>query len=198
MTVEPFWTRQRDGVDRDALIDTASDVGREIPSRDDLGAIGGMLGYGNVYHDPSKGDLPTNNYMNGGPNEVVGITGERSSFPGVGVEAERHPDTGYWGLRILDAGVWAVKVNFRCVPAGNSGFFQVTTSSDPKYADASQVFRSTIAYGNFFDVLVANDPGELVVPIVMGSQSWTEGEMKMTMYRVDGGTSSFSQTNLRN
>ncbi|WP_145941760.1 hypothetical protein [Corynebacterium glyciniphilum] len=191
-----FRAPQRQSFDANIFEESMVDYGEQVTVRDDLGAIGGMLGYGNIYHDPNQSDLPTKSYMTGSANEIVGITGNRESFPGIGVTAEKD-SRDRWGLRITDAGVWQLTVNFRCVPATRSGYFQVTTSSQPKYAGDSQVNRSNIAYGNFHDVIVANQPGELVVPIVMGSESWTEGEMKMTMYRIDGGDSGFSQTNLR-
>lgn len=187
---------QRQSFDANIFEESMVDYGEQVAVQDDLGAIGGMLGYGNIYHYPNFDDLPGGTYMTGSAGQVVGISGNRSSFPGVGVTAEQNSND-YWGLRILDAGVWKVTVNFRCTPASGDTWFQVSTTHDPKYASADTANRRTIAYGNFSDVIVSNAGGELVVPIAMGSDSWTKGEMKMTMYRIDGGTSSFSQNNLR-
>lgn len=187
---------QRQSFDANIFEESMVDYGEQVAVQEDLGAIGGMLGYGNIYHYPNFNDLPGGTYMTGSADQVVGISGNRSSFPGVGVSAEQNSND-YWGLRILDAGVWKVTVNFRCTPASGDTWFQVRTTHDPKYASADTANRRTIAYGNFSDVIVSNAGGELVVPIAMGSGSWTKGEMKMTMYRIDGGTSSFSQNNLR-
>lgn len=187
---------QRQSFDANIFEESMVDYGEQVAVQEDLGAIGGMLGYGNIYHYPNFNDLPGGTYMTGSADQVVGISGNRSSFPGVGVSAEQNSND-YWGLRILDAGVWKVTVNFRCTPASGDTWFQVSTTHDPKYASADTANRRTIAYGNFSDVIVSNAGGELVVPIAMGSGSWTKGEMKMTMYRIDGGTSSFSQNNLR-
>lgn len=191
-----YRTPQRQSFDANIFEESMVDYGEQVAVQDDLGAIGGMLGYGNIYHYPNFDDLPGGTYMTGSAGQVVGISGNRSSFPGVGVTAEQNSND-YWGLRILDAGVWKVTVNFRCTPASGDTWFQVSTTHDPKYASADTANRRTIAYGNFSDVIVSNAGGELVVPIAMGSDSWTKGEMKMTMYRIDGGTSSFSQNNLR-
>ncbi|MGP9725539.1 hypothetical protein ACT3SZ_16175 [Corynebacterium sp. AOP40-9SA-29] len=191
-----YRTPQRQSFDANIFEESMVDYGEQVAVQEDLGAIGGMLGYGNIYHYPNFNDLPGGTYMTGSAEQVVGISGNRSSFPGVGVSAEQNSND-YWGLRILDAGVWKVTVNFRCTPASGDTWFQVSTTHDPKYASADTANRRTIAYGNFSDVIVSNAGGELVVPIAMGSGSWTKGEMKMTMYRIDGGTSSFSQNNLR-
>lgn len=191
-----YRTPQRQSFDANIFEESMIDYGDQVAVQEDLGAIGGMLGYGNIYHYPNFDDLPGGTYMTGSAEQVVGISGNRSSFPGVGVSAEQNSND-YWGLRILDAGVWKVTVNFRCTPASGDTWFQVSTTHDPKYASADTANRRTIAYGNFSDVIVSNAGGELVVPIAMGSGSWTKGEMKMTMYRIDGGTSSFSQNNLR-
>ncbi|MDN5720972.1 MAG: hypothetical protein ACTH2Y_11520 [Corynebacterium sp.] len=191
-----YRTPQRQSFDANIFEESMVDYGEQVAVQEDLGAIGGMLGYGNIYHYPNFDDLPGGTYMTGSAEQVVGISGNRSSFPGVGVSAEQNSND-YWGLRILDAGVWKVTVNFRCTPASGDTWFQVSTTHDPKYASADTANRRTIAYGNFSDVIVSNAGGELVVPIAMGSGSWTKGEMKMTMYRIDGGTSSFSQNNLR-
>ncbi|MDN6707042.1 hypothetical protein [Corynebacterium glyciniphilum] len=191
-----YRTPQRQSFDANIFEESMVDYGEQVAAQEDLGAIGGMLGYGNIYHYPNFDDLPGGTYMTGSAEQVVGISGNRSSFPGVGVSAEQNSND-YWGLRILDAGVWKVTVNFRCTPASGDTWFQVSTTHDPKYASADTANRRTIAYGNFSDVIVSNAGGELVVPIAMGSGSWTKGEMKMTMYRIDGGTSSFSQNNLR-
>lgn len=187
---------QRQSFDANIFEESMVDYGEQVAVQEDLGAIGGMLGYGNIYHYPNFNDLPGGTYMTGSADQVVGISGNRSSFPGVGVSAEQNSND-YWGLRILDAGVWKITVNFRCTPASGDTWFQVSTTHDPKYASADTANRRTIAYGNFSDVIVSNAGGELVVPIAMGSGSWTRGEMKMTMYRIDGGTSTFSQNNLR-
>lgn len=191
-----YRTPQRQSFDANIFEESMVDYGEQVAVQEDLGAIGGMLGYGNIYHYPNFDDLPGGTYMTGSAEQVVGISGNRSSFPGVGVSAEQNSND-YWGLRILDAGVWKVTVNFRCTPASGDTWFQVSTTHDPKYASADTANRRTIAYGNFSNVIVSNAGGELVVPIAMGSGSWTKGEMKMTMYRIDGGTSSFSQNNLR-
>ncbi|MEJ6549822.1 hypothetical protein PQI66_09730 [Corynebacterium sp. USCH3] len=165
--------------------DVFSALQENMVKKSELGAIGGMLGYGNIYHYPFTDDLPGGSYMSGSANQAVGITGNRSAFPGVGVNAVRNSN-GYWGLRILDAGVWQITVNFRCTPASGDTWFQVSTTADSTYASSDTANRRTIAYANFSDVYVADQPGKLIVPMAMGSGSWTQGEMKMTMYRIDG------------
>ena len=143
-----YRTPQRQSFDANIFEESMVDYGEQVAVQEDLGAIGGMLGYGNIYHYPNFDDLPGGTYMTGSAEQVVGISGNRSSFPGVGVSAEQNSND-YWGLRILDAGVWKVTVNFRCTPASGDTWFQVSTTHDPKYASADTANRRTIAYGNF-------------------------------------------------
>lgn len=192
-----YRTPQRQSFDANIFEESMIDYGEQVAVRDDLGAIGGMLGYGQIFHSTDSSELPNDNYMSGSDGQLVGITGTETAFPAVGVEPERQDDSGYWGLRIVDSGVWFVKVNFRCNPRTTSNTFRIAIRSNPKYSSLNQVILSSEFSGEFSDVIVADDPGELVVPTVRGSGRWDTGEMKMTMYRIDGGDSSFSQTNLR-
>lgn len=178
--------------------ESMGDYGKQVATSDDLGAVGGMLGYGNIYHNTRTGELPGGSYMSGSPQSPQGIRNEGANFTTLGCETyQTASDTRFWGIRILDPGVWLALIKFTATgnddDRSSSYWIQtedgqtITTESGMHVANGGRVHMQA------HKVIVADEPGQTILPIAISSAvRWHEGEMSMTVFRIDGNSGAAS------
>lgn len=189
-----YRTPERRSFDANIFEESMIDYGEQVAVRDDLGAIGGMLGYGNIYHNPQSPDLPVNNPMAGRAGSAQGITGFGTSFTTLGCETIRTDRDSWWGIRLTDPGVWFALIKFSAIgnnDTSDSTYWLQTEDGSSITTESSQwVPNGSRTVIEAHKVIVADDPGRLVIPcIVTSNVNWHEGEMSMTVFRIDGNSS---------
>lgn len=189
-----YRTPERQSFDANIFEESMVDYGEQVAVRDDLGAIGGMLGYGNIYHNPVDPDLPNHRPMSGLAGGAQGITGFGTAFTTLGCETFRTDEGNWWGIRLLDPGVWFALIKFSAIGNNDnrdSTYWLQTEDGEAITTESSQwVPNGSRTVMEATKVIVADEPGRLVIPcIVTSGVNWHQGEMSMTVFRIDGNTS---------
>lgn len=156
--------------------------------KDDLGAIGGLLGYGRIN---STAGLPTDPGVPAG-GTYLGNTYLSESTWGEGAELSAAGD----GMKLIAGGVWVIMSRAEFRPEGTVGSrFNVgfrTVLPDGSYSDID----TTHWVGNYqakighTSLVVAEEAGVVIRPLlVCGTDRGTQSPPRMilTAYRIDGG-----------